>query len=313
MAEQSSEQKLMVFVESQLKELSPLEARSNEILTEAKKVKITDKITYADAKKLKRDAVSHRVETDDLRKTFTRQLDNLKDQFIKRRDVVLQPAIEAELLLKDQIDIYEKEVELVRKAEQERLQAIIDKLAVPIIDRKTATVDDVTRAKAAYKMEISLISPKDRTRKAIKEVIDHGKAALVETFQYVSDRVEQEKEDARLKAEAAKQAEERAELEAAKQRVADADAKQAAVNLEAARMVDEIKPLPIMKMKEPLLFVAPNDHILPTAELQFEVVDTDALPEEYWMLVPDLNKIKSEVDQGVIIPGVNVWEGDKRG
>lgn len=318
--ESSSERKLMVFVESQLKEMSPIETRSLEILEEAKALKVTDKITYETAKKIRREAITHRVETDDLRKSFTRQLDSLKGHFIKRRDVVLQPAIEAESLLKTQIDDYEREVEFVRKAEAERIQAIIDKLAVPFINRQTATIDEVTHTKAVYKAEISLIAPKDRSRKAIKEVIDAGKAQIDETLQFVTERVAQEARAAELKIEEDRIAAEREEIE---------KTKQDAANLEAARKVEEAKPQPIVQPADeetPVPFDTSLDNSLPPLDpdykdiesakepetlpfLQFEVVDTDALPEEYWMMVPDLNHIKTDVDAGVIVPGVNVWKG----
>ena len=97
-----------IDIKNELKELSPLEQKSLELKERALKVEITDKGSYLDAKKLRRELISHRTSVKDLRLTFTRKLDNLKDQFIKKQDEVLEPSIWGEAVVKERIAEYEE-------------------------------------------------------------------------------------------------------------------------------------------------------------------------------------------------------------
>lgn len=207
-----------IDIASELKTLSPIEKRSLELKEMAESIEITDKPTYLEAKKVKRELVSHRTATKDLRLTFTRKLDNLKDQFIKKQDAVLEPSIAGEDVIKEKIAAWEK-AEAERKAEEEkRIEEICMSLTDVLIGlkRKESTLEDVKRARAALKMERGLLEPNDRNKKFIKDTVANINEKLDETEQFIKDRMEQEriaeeqrKEQERLDAERKKLEEEK--------------------------------------------------------------------------------------------------------
>lgn len=298
-----------IFVEGELKRLSPLEERSMELLAQAKEVEITNTDSYKAAKKLKKEAVSHRVETNELRKSFTRKLDDIKSQFITRQDEVLAPSLQAENLLKDRIEEWEKARERERREEMERMQHLIEKLQdkPPKIDRKTGTPEDVKRGLAALKMELSLLDPKDRSKKAVKDVVAEQKAYYQEQLEFVTERIEQEKKAEELRLEEERLAEERKKLE---QEKIDAQA-----GLEPKGDVGGIAPPPAKEdpeaaIKEEAKEIV-NEMVAESEEkktyLHFAIDDPSLLPREY--LQPNLIKIHEDVQLGVIIDGVRVWEG----
>lgn len=194
-----------IDIQSELKTLSPIEKRSIELREMAESVEITDKASYLEAKKIRRELVSHRTATKDLRLTFTRKLDNLKDQFIKKQDEVLEPSIAGEDTIKAKIAEYEK-LEAERKAaEEERIEQICMGLTDVLVGlkRKESTLEDVKRARAALKMERGLLEVNDRNKKVIKDTVARINETLDETEQFIKDRMEQE----RIAEEQAKEAE----------------------------------------------------------------------------------------------------------
>lgn len=192
-----------IDINTELKELSPLEKRSIELKAEAEAIEITDKETYTEAKKVRRELVSHRNGVRDMRKTFTRKLDELKSRFMQKEDEVLVASISGEEIIKDKIAVYEKAERERKEAEEKRIQEIVDKFQKPELDRKTATLEDIKRARAAIKMERGLLEQNDRNRKAVKDQIIIVNAYLDETEQFIIDRDEQARvaEEQRLEQE----------------------------------------------------------------------------------------------------------------
>lgn len=203
-----------IDIQSELKTLSPIEAKSIELQKKADAIEITDKITYGDAKKLKRELVSHRNVTKDLRLTFTRKLDNLKDQFIKKQDEVLQPSLAGEAVVKDKIVEWEQ-LEAERKAaEEKRIQTIIDKIRnIQPIDFKTGTIEDVQRARASIKMELSLLDAKDKNKVAVKNIVEDLRRELDDIEDHINTRIEQERIAEEQRIERQRLDEERKKLE----------------------------------------------------------------------------------------------------
>jgi len=183
--------KLNKFIEGELVQLSPLEKRSIELKAEADSVKINDKDTLKEAKKIKKALVSHRTSVKDMRLTFTRKLDNMKDQFIKKQDEVLEASIAGEAIVKEKIDDYEKEQKRLKEIEENRVKDIVSKFTIPELDRKVTTKEDVARARAAIKMELGLLDPKDRAKVAIKNQVAVVREWLDELDQFITDRDEQ--------------------------------------------------------------------------------------------------------------------------
>lgn len=204
-----------IDIASELKTLSPIEAKSLELKKEAEAAEITDKVSYVAAKKIKKALISHRTGTKDLRLTFTRKLDNLKDQFIKKQDEVLEASLAGEEIIKKKVADWEK-LEADRKAaEEKRIAAIIEKLAaVPNdLDRKTSTPEDVKRVRAALKMERGLLDTSDRNRVAIKNITNEVNEKIDDIAEAIDVRIFQEKAAAALKEQEEQLAAERKQFE----------------------------------------------------------------------------------------------------
>lgn len=195
MADIDEQQLDKIDIQSELKTLSPIEKKSIELRKQAETVEIKDKETYVDAKRIRRELVSHRTGTRGLRLTFTRKLDNLKDQFIKKEDEVLEASRQGENIIKDKIALYEEEERKRKEAEEQRIADIVQSLKDSIsgLDRKKSMLEDVKRARAALKMERGLLDVSDRNKVAIKNVVAEVNESLDETEQFITDRIEQER------------------------------------------------------------------------------------------------------------------------
>lgn len=222
-----------IDIQSELKTLSPIEKRSLELRKAAEEIEITDKASYQEAKKVKRELVSHRTATKDLRLTFTRKLDNLKDQFIKKQDEVLEPSIAGEDVIKSKIAEWEKAEAERKEAEEKRIADMVAKIvAIPQgLDVQTASLEDVKRLRAALKMERGLLEPNDRNRVAVKNATEEVTRKLDSADEFITARIEQEriaeeqrKEQERLDAERKKLEEEQAAAAKAKEEAAKASA-----------------------------------------------------------------------------------------
>lgn len=188
-----TEAQLEKFMDGELQTLSPLMKQSLALKAKADAVAITDKDSYVDAKKLKRELVSHRTSVKDMRLTFTRKLDNMKDQFIKKQDEVLEPSIAGEAFVKEQIGAWEDEQKRLKEAEETRIKGIITKLSLPT-PPADATLEDIKRARAALKMEIGLLDVKDRNKVVIKNQIAETRARFDEREEFIVERNRQAEE-----------------------------------------------------------------------------------------------------------------------
>ena len=184
-----------IDIKNELKVLSPIEARSIELKEQAEAITIEDKPSYQEAKKVKRELVSHRTTTKNLRLTFTRKLDNLKDQFIKKQDEVLEPSIAGEDVIKEKIAAWEKAEAERKEAEEKRIADMVAKIVtIPDgFDVQTGSLEDVKRLRAALKMERGLLDANDRNRVAVKNATEEVTRKLDSAEQFITARIEQER------------------------------------------------------------------------------------------------------------------------
>jgi len=219
--EKSQAVQLEKFITGELQTLSPLEELSIELKEKAEAVKISNGYTYTNAKAIRRELVTHRTTVKDMRLTFTRKLDNLKDQFIKKQDLVLQPSIAGEALIKEKILIYEADVQRRKDVELARIAAILARFEFEKPLRASVTLEEIHRLRAWVKMELGLLDSKDRNKVAIKDKVAEIRVYLRELGEFVIERDRQAKEAEALHAERARLDAERAELAAEKAKAVD--------------------------------------------------------------------------------------------
>ena len=184
-----------IDIKNELKVLSPIEARSIELKEQAELITIEDKPSYMEAKKVKRELITHRTTTKNLRLTFTRKLDNLKDQFIKKQDEVLEPSIAGEDVIKEKIAAWEKAETERKEAEEKRIADMVAKIvAIPDgFNVQTGSLEDVKRLRAALKMERGLLDANDRNRVAVKNATEEVTRKLDAAEEFITARIEQER------------------------------------------------------------------------------------------------------------------------
>ena len=214
--EPSQSVQLEKFITGELQILSPLEALSVELKEKAEAVTIDNGYTYSNAKAVRRELVTHRNTVKDMRLTFTRKLDNLKDQFIKKQDLVLKPSIAGEALIREKISVYEADVQRRKDAEIARMNAILDKFVFEKPLRASATLEEIARLRGWVKMELGLLDNKDRNKVAIKDKVAEIRVYLRELEEFVVERDRQAAEAEAQRVERERLKAEREALEAEK-------------------------------------------------------------------------------------------------
>lgn len=264
---------LKQFEERQLALISPLEATSRQLAAVAGNIVVTDAATLTEANQLKKDMNAHNKIVKELRLDLTRPLDDITKQLIAREREILTPLDEGKTLLAGKILAYEEEQERLRAAEQQRVADIV--AGIQSHYKPGMTEGQVATAKAAGKKIIAELAPGDADNAEIK-------LALMTLSNKLTERgndLEVEKQRAqkqKLMDDETRIANERRELEAAKERKRieeqQLEAYKAAARAEAAR---------------------PKSNIATYTE--FEITNADAVAREFCS--PDNVKIRAYLKQ----------------
>ena len=148
-------QELSQATYKQIEAILPLKIKSNELLERAKNVKVETAADVKTAKEIIKEVTAHKKSTEELRKNFTRQLDDVKKQFISAERDILAPAEEARGIVANEILAFERAEEEKKKREAERVwvRLLEIKSAVAIEDAKT--LEDVDKSEKVAEERIA--------------------------------------------------------------------------------------------------------------------------------------------------------------
>lgn len=211
------------------------------------------------------------------------------------------------------VDIDVREREEFKQVDEQTRKAIAeaDRLTGEINDPETAS--EVTDAIAAIR---NAIEDGETARKALKKPFDAAGKRVQATFKELASPLEARKkslEDRFLAYEAKKEEEERQrrEREEAEARRAAEEAEQAEDPEAASKARQDLHRVQAPRAQPTGARGASGAKSSPTTELKYDIVDEDALPDEYVERVPCRSKILADVRQGIAIPGVRAYR-DKR-
>jgi hypothetical protein len=209
------------------------------------------------------------------------------------------------------LDVRERE-EFQRVDEQTRK-------AIEQADRLTGEIGDPEAASEATDALASLrnaIDDGETARKALKKPFDAAGKRVQAAFKELASPLEARKkslEDRFLAYEEKREAEERErrEREEAEARKAQEEAEQAQDAAAESQARQDLHRAQAPRVQPTGARGASGAKSSPTAELKYDIVDEDALPDEYVERVPRRAKILADVRQGIAIPGVQPYR-DKR-
>lgn len=116
---------LQLYAERSVLEMSPIKRDSDDMKDKAQALEITDAASLRTGLDLRKLVVKHINTTADLRKQYTRPLDQVTKQLIAGESAVLTTAEEAKTIIGNKIMEYEAEQERIAGVERERIAGII--------------------------------------------------------------------------------------------------------------------------------------------------------------------------------------------
>lgn len=302
---------LLKFEEKMLKEVSPLEVKSRELLAKSQAIKeVKDNATLASAVAVKKEINAHGKLIKDMRLELTRPLDELKKQIMSKETEVTLPLEQAKTDISEKILTYEEELERVRLAEEARVNEIKQSVEVNVYSLSTMEIVEAEgkRIKDIY----AKLDPKDAENMTIKLAFKGSVDALVSRKTAIEEEERQRVERERLAKEAEKMSAERAELERQK---AEVERKEREVQAEKERQMRELER---QKLEAEALAQAkeeakadkskPKSNIATITEFEIE---NESLVDRIFCS-PDNVKIRQAIKEGVTeIAGVRIFQTKK--
>lgn len=301
---------LQPFEEKMLKQVSPLEKKSVELLAKATKQSIKDNGSLALAIAVKKEIKAHSTLIKDSRMSLTRPLDDMKKLIMAKEGEVTAPLDKAQDLIKGKILNYEEELERIALAEQQRVAAIIEDLTVSVYMLDTPS--GVDKQGAYLKKTFSELSESDQNNADIKLQLRQSVDALTTRKDNLEEEARQEAERKRLAKLAEKQNAAQAKLERqkaaqeAEERRLQAEADRQKRELE--RQAFEAEALEQRKTEAAVSKEKPKANIATITE--FEIENPFAVDRKYCS--PDNVKIRQAIKDGAIeISGVRIFQTKK--
>ncbi len=302
---------LLKFEEKMLKEVSPLEVKSLELLDKSRAIKeVKDNTTLASAIALKKEINAHGKMIKELRLELTRPLDEMKKQIMTKETEVTLPLEQAKTDISEKILAYEEELERIRQAEEARISEIKQSVEVNVYSLTTIEVieSEGKRIKDIY----SKLDPKDADNMIIKLAFKGSVDALVSRKTAIEEEERQRAERERLAKEAEKMSAERADLERQK---AEVERKERELQAEKERQMRELER---QKLEAEALAQAkeeakaeknkPKSNIATITEFEIE---NESLVDRIFCS-PDSVKIRQAIKEGVTeIAGVRIFQTKK--
>lgn len=277
--------------ENMVAEISPFQARANDLLARAKTAKVTDEKTAAEAVALKKEITAHRTLVNRTRLGITRQIDSLKKAIMGKEAEVLAPLEDAQDAVGGQLLTYQDELERNRREEQERIEKCIQRVSAGNV-YGYKTVAEVDSRGEQIKGIYKAMPLADQTDSQIKLAFTEAINKLIDRKTYLVEQAKQEAERAELDAKEAKQA--------AKQRRLD----EKEAKLQRQQEADELarKEADERMAKEQ----AEKNQVKTGARTvtTIDIINADLVPREYCS--PDMSKIRQANHGGATIPGIKV-------
>lgn len=302
-----AEQKQLIEARDRMvKEISPLEQRSNELLEKVRSQEVYDDQSKQSAVNVKKQITSHRSRVKDTRLGITRQIDDVKKVILNKEKEVLVPLDHAQSEIGKKILEYDEEQERIRREEQERIDGLVKSVSVGDVYKLKAT-GDVDAKESEIKQTYWQINEEDRENAEVKAAFNGSLAKLVERRNYLAEKERQEEERQRLESEQQEVEAERDQVEiekaeiAEKEREIEAEKERLAAEEEARKSREEAEKQ--RKAKEAEERQKPKSGA--REYLTFEITDPDAVPREY--CVPHEPTIRAAIKEGKEVPGVKAY------
>lgn len=298
---------LLKFEEKMLKQVSPLEQTSVELLKKAKAQKITDNGSLAKAVAVKKEINAHGKLIKDSRMDLTRPLDDMKKLIMNKEAEVTAPLDEAKSNISEKILDYESELERIRFEEEARINSIIKLLRVEVYG--LGSPKDVDARGAQIKGVFSHLHETDQTNSAIKLALRESVDALMTRKANLEEEARQQAERERLAKVAAEQSKEAAKLEREKAAIEAEDrriqAEKERQQRELVRQQLEAEAAEQRKAEEKLARDKPKANIATITE--FEIENPYQVDRKYCS--PDNVKIRQAIKDGETdIAGVRIFQ-----
>ncbi len=184
-------------------EISPFQARANELLQRAKGAKVTNEQEAAAAVALKKEITGHRSLVNQTRLGITRQIDTLKKAIIGKEAEVLQPLEDAQAAVGAKVLAYQDKLERERREEQERIDKAVQRVSCGNV-YALKTVAEVEAKGEQIKGVYSQMSAADQKDSRIKLAFTESVNKLIDRKTYLVEQARQEAERAELDAKEAK-------------------------------------------------------------------------------------------------------------
>lgn len=301
---------LQKFEEKMLKEVSPLEQKSLELLDKSIAQKVSDDVTLAQAVAVKKEINAHGKLVKDSRLALTRPLDDMKKLIMTKESEVMLPLDKAKADISDKILTYEEELERLRQVEVERVGAILESLGVSVWSLKTSAEVD-SRGKEV-KDTFGKLTKTDQNNADIKLAFRSSVDALTTRKTNLEEEKRQRIERERLAKEAEKQSTERAALDreraAIEQKERELQADRDRQQRELERQELEAKAAEQRKAEAAAEKARPKSNIATVTEFEIE---TPSLVDRMYCS-PDSVKIRQAIKDGATeIAGVRIFQTKK--
>lgn len=301
---------LQKFEEKMLKQVSPLEQKSIELLEKATKQKVSDDTTLAHAVAIKKEINAHGKLIKDSRMALTRPLDDMKKQIMVKEAEVTLPLDKAKADISDKILTYEEELERIQMEEEARMGKIFSSLEVQVY--QLGTSEEVEARGKALKTTFAALSEKDRNNSEVKLIFRQSVDALTTRKTNLEEEERQRVERERLAKEAESQSIERAKLEKERAAIEDQERKLQADRERQQRELErqelEAQAEASRKAEAATEKARPKSNIATVTEFEIE---TPSLIDRIYCS-PDPVKIRQAIKDGATdIPGVRIFQTKK--
>lgn len=306
----TTEKSLQTFEDKMLKQVSPLEQKSLELLEKSTAQSVSDDTTLAQAVAIKKEINAHGKLIKDNRMALTRPLDDMKKLIMGKESEVMEPLDKAKTDISSKILTYEEELERLRQIEADRVNKILESISVAVYAYKT--VADVDNRGKEIKESFTELSETDQNNATIKLALRTSIDSLTTRKTTLEEEERQRIERERLAKEAENQSAERASLDrdraAIEQKERELQAEKERQQRELERQEFERQAEEKRKADAAIEKARPKSNIATVTEFEIE----DPTLVDRLLCSPDPVKIRQAIKGGMTeIAGVRIFQTKK--